>query len=140
MSEDLDQLAHDDMDDGFAIGASEALIPRFEQAKETREFRKQLASPKEGRNRGMVRIPANQIKLRKGSGDGKARSPVQEFRVTMRGAVSPNARPLHSSVLGATSAVQGARSNPRTGSPTAINVTYQGGLQGLQGSTQGFNN
>ena len=107
------------VDDGFAIGNSEALIPRFEHAQDTRPYRKTITQTNEsGRAGALVRISANTIR-RKGSGDGKARSPNQDLRVANKGNMSPpQNRALHSSVLGATTAVQGARSNPRVGSPS----------------------
>ena len=79
MSENFDQVPRDDSDvyleDGFGVGASEALIPRFEQAKAATPSRKPLAPTKEsGRAGALMRIPANAIR-RKGSGEGKARSP-----------------------------------------------------------------
>ena len=97
MSDNNDYWARDDSevpldDDGFTIGCSDALQPRFEPAVEATPIRKNQGYSSKGS--GVIRLPAatNTVR-RKGSGDN--RSPAQISRGTIRKNLSPPNRGLH---------------------------------------------
>lgn len=126
MSDTNDYWTRDDgevpLDDGgFAIGSSDALQPRFEPAVVATPMRTNQG--REMKGSGVIRLPAatNTVR-RKGSGD--TRSPNQGTRGTIRKNLSPPGnRGLHQSLLGGTQVIQGAKSNPRMGSPSAQEST-----------------